>query len=79
MAVNDFFPGWKAGMHFFGILMNTLINTILLLIVYIVGVGITAIVAKIVGKTFLDTKKKDSYWSELHLKKETLASYFRQF
>ena len=52
-------------------------NSFIFLIVYIIGVGITSIVAKIFGKSFLDmklSKKKKSYWSELNLKKQPIES-----
>lgn len=49
---------------------------------YIIGVGLTAVVAKIVGKHFLEDKKpsnKKTYWKELDLKKKSVEEYYRQF
>jgi len=76
-----FFRGFKKGMASFGQSISLLINTILLAFVYFLGVGLTSIVAKIVGKHFLETKlsKKGTYWSDLNLKKKPIEEYYRQF
>jgi len=70
--------------HFFkrlGIITNTIINSILLTIVYLIGVGITSIIAKLFRKQFLDVKlsKKDTYWCDLNLKSKPIEEYYRQF
>jgi len=80
MELKQFFIGFKKGMAGFGQSISLLINTILLTFVYLLGVGLTSIVAKIVGKHFLDVKlKKGTYWSDLNLKKEDIEKYYRQF
>jgi len=73
--------GFKKGMGNFGQNISLIINTILLSFVYIVGVGSSAIAAKLFGKRFLETRlsKKDSYWSDLNLKKKSIEKYYRQF
>ena len=76
------FKGFKKGMQDFGHNITIIINSILLSIVYIIGIGLTSIIAKIFKKSFLDTKiskEKKSYWSELNLKKKSLDKYYRQF
>ena len=73
------FAGFRAGMGDFGVVISAIINSALLFIVYIIGVGLTSIFAKIVGKHFLAKGKKNSYWSELNLKKRPLKEYYRQF
>lgn len=77
----EFFVGVKEGMKNFGKYMSTVINTILLFTVYIFGVGMTAVIAKIIGKKFLENKstKKKSYWSKLNIGKEKREKYYRQF
>jgi len=76
----SFFRGWKKGMAAFASKLTVIINTALLLFVYIVAVGPTAIVARIFGKKFLKTKlEKNSYWNKLDLKKEKMEAYYRQF
>ncbi len=78
----QFFRGFKKGLENFGSNITTIINFVLLSIVYLVGVGITSIIANLFGKHFLDmklSKKKDSYWSSLDLKKKPINNYYRQF
>ena len=80
MSIRLFFAGFKEGMHLFGQNIAILINTILLVVVYIIGVGPTSIIAKISGKRFLEMKQgKDSYWKPLNLKKRQMEEYYRQF
>jgi uncharacterized membrane-anchored protein YhcB (DUF1043 family) len=74
----DFFKGQKK----FGEDISIIINTILLTIVYILGIGLTSIFAKIFGNHFLDmklNKESESYWTELDLKKQSMEDHFRQF
>lgn len=77
-----FFDGFQKGMKDFGSNINLIVNSILLLIVYLVGVGITSLLAKLSGKHFLERKislEKKTYWSDLNLKKKELEKYYRQF
>lgn len=79
-GIRHFFSGFRKGMHTFGENIGLIINSILLLLVYFTGVGITSIAAKLSGKHFLDMQpKEDTYWSELNLKKKPVESYYRQF
>lgn len=81
-AIKDFFRGIKIGFGNFGQNIATLVNTLLLSIVYFVGVGITALFSKVVRKRFLDLKldkKRKSYWKTLNLKKRPIEEYYRQF
>ena len=76
-----FFNGFKKGMRKFGNYISLIINTTLLTFVYLIGVGLTSIFAKIIGKHFLEMKisKKSTYWSDLNLKKKPIKEYYRQF
>ncbi|MDP3918386.1 MAG: hypothetical protein Q8Q35_00580 [Nanoarchaeota archaeon] len=76
-----FFKSFKEGMNNFGQKIAIIINTALLSLVYIIGVGLTSLVAKILNKNFLDTKlsKDKSYWKDLNLKKKPIESYYKQF
>ena len=74
--------GFKEGFARFGEYIASVVNTVLLIIVYVFGVGISAILAKLVGKSFLETKidsKSNTYWEDLNLEKEPLENYYRQF
>jgi len=66
----------------FGEKITTVVNTVLLLLVYVVGVGVTSLVARIFRKHFLErktSKKKTSYWSDLNIKKQEREKYYKQF
>ena len=47
---------FKKGMGDFSENISIIVNSILLSLIYFVGVGLTAILAKVVKKSFLDTK-----------------------
>jgi hypothetical protein len=78
-----FFEGnFYNGMKRFGEDIGIIINTLILTIVYILGIGLTFIVSKLVGKKFLDLKidkNKDTYWTTLNLNKKPFQEYLRQF
>lgn len=71
----------KGALKAFSMAIAFVINSILLGLVYLIGVGITSIMARIIGKHFLEVNKskKESYWHELNLKKKTIEEYYRQF
>lgn len=77
-----FIKGLKKGMTEFGNNLGVIINSLLLSIVYLIGVGLTSIFAKIVGKHFFGmkpSKKRSTYWSKLDLRKKHIDEYYRQF
>ena len=80
--ITAFFTGLKKGMNSFGSNISLIINSVLLLFVYLLGVGLTSIVAKLTGKHFLETKiskNEKTYWTNLNLKKKNIEEYYRQF
>ena len=78
--LKQFFNGFQKGIKSFSDNITSIINFLLLSIVYLIGVGLTSIVAKIFSKHFLDMKKKkDSYWHNLKLKNKPIEEYYRQF
>ena len=68
-------------MNEFGNTIAIVINSILLSIVYFIGIEITSLVAKLIGKKFLEEELNDSqtYWEDLDLGKNKLEAYYRQF
>lgn len=81
-SIPHFIKGFKEGQKLFGDTIGIIVNSILLSIVYFVGVGFTSLVAKIFKKRFLDVKRSDkdkTYWSDLHLRKKNKGEYYRQF
>ncbi|MEK6871328.1 MAG: hypothetical protein AABX16_00320 [Nanoarchaeota archaeon] len=82
MKWKEFLEGMKEGQKLLGEDIAQIINLILLSIAYILGVGITSLIAKIVGKHFLELnidKNKKSYWEELQLGTRKKEEYYRQF
>lgn len=80
--INEFITGFKEGQKLFGEHIGIIINSILLSLVYFLGVGITSIFARIFGKHFLELnidKGLPTYWSELNLTKKSMEEYYRQF
>lgn len=80
--LKHFFSGFKKGMQYLRQEIILIINSILLSIVYILGIGVTSIFAKLFRKRFLDTKisrERETYWSNLDLEKEPVDNYYRQF
>jgi hypothetical protein len=77
----QFWLGFKEGLATFGLNIGSLVNFILLTVVYLVGVGPTAIIAKFLGKRFLALgfREKDSYWRKLSVDKRLKDSRYRQF
>ena len=76
----EFWLGFKEGQKLFGENIAVIINSILLTFVYILGVGLTSIFAKIFNKHFLDlTINKETYWTSLNLSKKPMEEYYRQF
>jgi hypothetical protein len=81
-SLREFLKGFKEGSESFVSNIKVIINSILLSVVYILGIGITSIFAKIFGKHFLDMKlsgRGETYWSELNLKKRQEDEYYKQF
>ena len=81
-TIKQFYVGFKIGMNNFGQNIATIVNSTLLFTVYMLGIGLTSIIARIFGKHFLETeilKKRKTYWSNLNLKKKPIETYYRQF
>jgi hypothetical protein len=78
--IKALFKGLKEGFYEFGKNISSIVNFILFLFAYFVGIGLTWIIAKIAGKKFLETRisKKKTYWKKLDTK-EKLEDYYRQF
>lgn len=78
--MKEFIIGLKEGQKRFGETIAIIINSILLSLVYFIGVGLTSIFGKLIGKKFLDmNKKSNTYWEDLNLKGGSLSKAYRQF
>ena len=71
----------KRRMKYFGVIVSSVVNFALLLFVYLFGVGLTVLIAKISGKNFLEIKisNRSSYWSDIDLTKKSIKEYYNQF
>ncbi|MEK6925715.1 MAG: hypothetical protein AABW50_00390 [Nanoarchaeota archaeon] len=82
MGIKIFLIGIKSGQKRFGESIAAVVNSLLLSLVYFIGVGGTSIIAKLSRKHFLDLKLEEprkSYWEELNLSKEEMEKYYKQF
>ena len=71
----------KQGFASFGESIVTFINTVLLVIVYVFGVGVSALMMARKRKTLLDMKidgSVETYWKTTPLAKD-MKSHYRQF
>ncbi|HIH24087.1 TPA: hypothetical protein HA251_03575 [Candidatus Woesearchaeota archaeon] len=81
MNGREFLRGMRNGMKLFGDNITIIVNTIVLTIVYFFGIGITALIARLAGKKFIDksiNKRTKTYWKELGLKRRPLDDHYRQ-
>lgn len=82
MTFHIFYKSFILGMREFGQCISVIINSLLLLCVYIVGVGLTSIYAKLTKKNLLNNKllkRQKSYWFNTNIGNKSTASYYRQF
>ena len=80
--IKEFQKGLRKGFTEFGYNISLIVNTVLLTIVYVIGIGLSLIIAKMRGKQFLElelSKEQKTYWAELNLKKKSKEKYYRQF
>lgn len=80
-SVNLFVKGFVIGFRNFGRMVTSIVNFVLLALVYFIGVGPTSLIAKLSKKKFLDLNLKgaNTYWKERNLGKQPLEHYYRQF
>jgi hypothetical protein len=68
-----FAQSFKEGFEIFGESIATLINTVLLTVVYFAGIGMTSILSKLMGKQFIHQSKG---WNDMDTYK---AKLYRRF
>lgn len=77
--IKEFWTGIKKGNIIFGELITNLVNFIVLTTVYVIALIPTAIIAKLVGKHFLDHNQENgSTWKDAEKNKNN-ESHYRQF
>lgn len=81
-TISNFFKGFKKGMNDFVENLGAVVNLILLLCVYIFGIGITSILSKLFRKKFFlmgPSRKIGTYWEDFELKNKQAENYYRQY
>jgi hypothetical protein len=82
VAMRHFFAGVRQGMKAFGETVATIVNSLLLSIVYFIGVGITWLFLRLGKKELMDLRldaKAKTYWKELDIKTRKRDLHYRQF
>ena len=77
-----FLKGFGKGIKDFGEIFGFVVNSVILLVVYVIGIGFSSILAKLLRKMCFETKpseKKSSYWTHLEIKENDSESFYRQF
>lgn len=71
----------KAALEPVANIISSIVNFILLSIVYFIGIGAVSLSAKLFKKHFLEIKKqnKQSNWHEHKVTKQPLKDYYRTF
>ncbi len=82
-AIKLFFKGLSSGFQEPGHFLARLINTLLLLIVFIFGVGPVALIARLRGKRYLGTtsfqQTVTTYWQDYSLDNKSKEDYTKLF
>jgi len=80
-SIRLFARGFATGFKTFGHSINGVVNFFLLSLVYLLGVGPTSIIGRLLGKRFLDLKADsgETYWVDNKVSKEDIENYHRMF
>ena len=76
-----FLKGFFDGFRITGVFVSTIINFLLLCVVYLVGIGAAAIITKISGISLmtLGKKQKSSYYLNKKIGRGKIDDYYNQF
>ncbi len=80
--LKEFFEGVLEGQKLFGETIAIIVNSLLLTVVYFIGVGLTAISGKLLKHDFLKVgfdKEKQSYWEDFELGNKWEENCYKQF
>lgn len=79
--LKTFWSSLHRGLRDFSEPIGVIVNSALLLIVYVVGVGLTVLLAKLSKKNFLNLRidqRRSTYWEDFPMPKNK-ESYYSQF
>jgi len=71
-TISKFFVNWR---KFF----EKKFTQLTLVIIYFFGIGLSAIVAKVIGKKFLNKKQKNSNWQKIEPNKDSRVSLEKMY
>ncbi len=74
-----FLKGVTSGFKLFGHHISSGINCILLIPAYLIGIGATSLIAKLIGKHFLRAKDTSSTWVKREEGKKSYDDFLRGF
>jgi hypothetical protein len=75
-----FFTGFREGFTAFGHRVNSVVTVIVLVPVYFVGIGLTAVLGRVTRKKFLVLKPEgSSYWLKVEEKEDNIDNCRRSF
>ncbi len=80
--IKQLFNGFKKGFGSAGHLVSNIVNTILLLIVYVLGIGIISLYFNLKKKDLLNLKTKtvnESYWQDKKNRNKTKEDSLKPF
>jgi hypothetical protein len=79
--MKSFFQGFFKGSKDFSNYITNIVNFVLLLFAYIIGIGPVSLIAKLFRKHFVDlgSKKKNSYWLKSKPVSKRIEDYYRTF
>ncbi len=70
--ITKFFTNWRK-------FVEKKFTQFTLIVIYFLGIGLSAVIAKIVGKKFLNKKHKNSNWQKIEIKSNTQASLEKMY
>jgi len=81
MGVRDFFIAVKDGLMAVSKFITSVVNFILLIPLFFIGVVLTSLLSKVFGKRYLalTLRKRKSYWVKKNLSTQKLEKYYRMF
>lgn len=80
--MKEFFCGFAVGFREFGHSFANAVNCALLFVVYVFGVGVTKVVARLFKRRFLDSNVNEdgaSFWGALNFDSRSIQNFYRQF
>jgi len=72
----------REGAAEFGEAIGKMVSFVLLSVIYVVAVGLTSLIGKLVGKVFVEmniVRTRTSYWEDVDISTDKYERYLRQY